>query len=134
MLKSQMASCLDSMLGEDGKCLGSERVPPIVGRRVPLQELVRKLEELLMKCKHCGKSCKTDRQSNRTRLREKSHNSQDFSPGHAAVSCAGAALPGEAFERSTGGAAAGAPRETWMTLTIGGGHSDSEIGISNLAD
>ena len=40
------------MLGEDGKCLGSERVPPIVGRGVPLQELVRKLEELLMKCKH----------------------------------------------------------------------------------
>ena len=58
-----------------------------------------------------------------------------FSPGHAAVSCAGAALPGGAFERSTGGAAAGAPRETWMItrrmLTIGGGHSDPEIGISN---
>ena len=56
-----------------------------------------------------------------------------FSPGHAAVSCAGAALPGGAFERSTGGAAVGAPRVTWMMLTIGE-HSDSEIGISNLAE
>ena len=55
-----------------------------------------------------------------------------FSPGHAAVSCAGGALPGGAFERSTGAAAAGAPRETWMMLKIGGDHSDSEIGISKL--
>ena len=34
------------MLGEDGERLGGERVPPVERRRVPLQELVRKLQKV----------------------------------------------------------------------------------------
>ena len=48
-------------------------------------------------------------------------------PGRAAISCAGAALLGEAFERSTNEVAAGVPRETLMTRTLSvGSYSDSE--------
>ena len=50
-------------------------------------------------------------------------------PGRAAISCAGGALLGEAFERSTNEVAAGVPRETLMmrtrTLSVGS-YSDSE--------